>query len=106
MANVVTRGGAFLTLTGIDTDVLASDLWPEQSVSGIPIISIDFVIGAAGDKAVVREGSLTGPIIFGNDAGLSRMKHFGGKPVRPCLDVSEGTYNAAAALIIHIGDTG
>lgn len=103
MANVVTRGGGFLTLTGIDTDFLAEDLWPEGSIAGVPIQSIDFVIGAAGDKCVLREGSLTGPIIFGNDAGVSRQKYFGGLPVRICMDVSEGTYNAAAAVIIHIG---
>lgn len=102
MANVVTRGGGFLTLTGIDTDFVWEDLWP-NATGGVPIQNIDFVIGAAGDKCVLREGSLTGPIIFGNDAGVSRQKPFGGLPVRPCLDVSEGTYNAAAALIIHIG---
>jgi len=102
MANVVTRGGGFLTLTGIDTDFVWSDLWP-NATGGVPIQSIDFVIGAAGDKAVIREGSLTGPIIFGNDAGVSRQKYFDGQPVRPCIDVSDGTYNAAAAIIIHIG---
>jgi len=104
MANTVTRGGAFLTLTGIDTDVLASDLWPEQSVAGIPIVSIDFTISAGTDKCVVREGSLTGPIIFSNIAGEHKIKPFGGRVVRPCLDVSEGSYGATAALIIHIGD--
>jgi len=103
MANVVTRGGSFLTLTGIDTDFVAEDLW-ENVAAGKPIQSIDFVIGAAGDKCVLREGSITGPIIFGNDAGVSRQKSFGGMPVRICMDVSEGTYNAAAAVIIHIGD--
>ena len=104
MANTVTRGGAFLTLTGIDTDVLASDLWPEQSVAGIPIVTIDFAISAGTDKCVVREGSLTGPIIFSNIAGEHKIKPFGGRVVRPCLDVSEGSYGATAALIIHIGD--
>lgn len=103
MANTITRGGSFVTLTTIDTDLVCEDLWPEQCESGVPIISIDFVIGAAGDKAVIREGSLTGPIIFGNDAGVSRLKSFAGRPIRPCLDVSEGTYNSAAALIFHIG---
>lgn len=104
MANTVTRGGAFLTLTGIDTDVLASDLWPEQSVAGIPIVTIDFTISVGTDKCVIREGSLTGPIIFSNIAGEHKIKPFGGRIVRPCLDVSEGSYGAAAALIFHIGD--
>lgn len=104
MANTVTRGGAFLTLTGIDTDVLASDLWPEQSVAGIPIVTIDFTISAGTDKCVIREGSLTGPIIFSNIAGEHKIKPFGGRIVRPCLDVSEGSYGATAALIFHIGD--
>jgi hypothetical protein len=106
MANIITRGGSFLTLTSIDTDVLASDLWPEQSVSGIPVVSIDFAISAGTDKCVIREGSLTGPIIFSNIAGEHIIKPFAGKPIRPCLDVSEGSYGATAALIIHISGPG
>jgi hypothetical protein len=106
MANTVTRGGAFLTLTGIDTDVLSEDLWPEQTPAGIPVISIDFTISAGTDKCIVREGSLTGPIIFSNIAGEHVIKPFSGKPIRPCLDISEGSYGATAALIIHIGDAG
>lgn len=109
MANTVTRGGAFLTLSAIDTDVLASDLWPEQSVAGIPILTIDFVPGAQTDKCVIREGSLTGPIIFSVDipaAGFPgyNTKPFSGRPIRPCIDVSEGAYNALALVIFHIGD--
>ncbi|MCK4976288.1 MAG: hypothetical protein KAS36_05120 [Anaerolineales bacterium] len=109
MANTVTRGGSFLTLSAIDTDVLASDLWPEQSRAGVPVISIDFVPGAATDKCVIREGSLTGPIIFSHDIAAAnfpqgREKYFAGKPIRPCMDVSEGSYNAAALVIIQMGD--
>lgn len=109
MANTVTRGGSFLTLSAIDTDVLASDLWPEQSVTGIPILTIDFVPANAADKCVIREGSLTGPIIYSADIAASNFpgyntKPFYGKPIRPCIDVSEGSYNAAALIIIHIGE--
>lgn len=113
MANTVTRGGSFLTLSGIDTDVLAEDLWPEQAVSGIPILSIDFVPAAQTDKCVIREGSLTGPIIFQVDTDIAgqatwtstpNVKNFQGKPIKPCIDVSDGTYNAAALVIFHIGN--
>lgn len=110
MANTVTRGGSFLTLSAIDTDFVAEDLWPEQAAAGIPIISIDFVPAAGTDKCVIREGSLTGPIIFSKDCVAAtfedsgRRKDFQGKPIRPCMDVSEGSYNAAALVIIHIGN--
>jgi hypothetical protein len=98
----------FLTLSAIDTDVLAEDLWPEQADAGIPMESIDFQPGDATDKCVIREGSLTGPIIFTKDLGTDWQDHglvkpFGGKPIRPCIDVSEGSYNAAAVIIFHIG---
>lgn len=103
MANTITRGGSFLTLSTIDTDFVAEDLWDQSAITGIPIISIDFVVNAGTDKCIIREGSLTGPIIFSNDAGASLFKPIGGDPIRPCLDVSEGSYNAGALLIIHIG---
>lgn len=104
MANTVTRGGSFLTLSAIDTDFLSEDLWPEQTPSGIPLVTIEFVIAAGTDKCIIREGSLTGPIIFTNDVGNSKEKQIGGHPVRPCVDVSEGSYNAGALLIFHIGE--
>lgn len=110
MANTVTRGGSFLTLSAIDTDVLASDLWPEQSRAGIPIISIDFVPTNVGDHCRIREGSLTGPIIFDKDVAAPLensgfLKPFAGKPIRPCIDVSEGSYAGGSLIIFHIGDT-
>ncbi len=104
MANTITRGGSFLTLSAIDTDVLSEDLWPEQTPGGIPIVSVDFVIAAATDKCIIREGSLTGPIIFSNDEGNSLFKPYAGHPIRPCIDVSEGSYDSGALLIIHLGD--
>ena len=110
MANTVTRGGMFLTLNDIDTDFLASDLWPEQAAAGIPIISIDFQPAASTDKCVIREGSLTGPIIFSRDLDADGVwesgglvKDFGGQPIRPCMVVANGSYDAAALVIFHIG---
>lgn len=109
MANTVTRGGSFLTLSAIDTDFVAEDLWPEQAAAGIPIVTIDFVFGADTDKCVIREGSLTGPIIFSHDIAAGDfpgnfIKPFGGRPIRPCMDVSDGSYNAGALVIFHIGE--
>lgn len=107
MANTVTRDGMFLTLSGIDTDFIYSDLWSGR----VPIISIEFVPGAATDVCVIREGSLTGPIIFQKTMpqvadtwqGDNHIKPFGGQPIMPCMDVSDGSYNAGALVIFHIG---
>ena len=106
MANTVTRDGMFLTLSAIDTDFLYTDLWSGR----VPIISIDFQPAAATDKCVIREGSLTGPIIFSRDldsdgvwesGGL--VKYFQGQPIMPCMVVANGSYDAAALVIFHIG---
>ena len=63
MANTATKGGLFLTLSTIDTDFVYTDLWSDR----VPIQSITFVPAASTDKCVIREGSLTGPIIFSCD---------------------------------------
>jgi hypothetical protein len=88
--------------------LVCADLWPEQCVSGVPILSIDFVPAAGTDKCVIREGSLTGPIIFSSDFAAGAfpgnfVKDFYGRPIKPCMDVSDGSYNAAALVIFHIG---
>jgi len=105
MANTVTRGGLFLTLSAIDTDFVYTDLWSDR----VPIQSITFVPAAATDKCVIREGSLTGPIIFSCDLdsdgtweGFYPMV-YGGMPLMPCMDISDGSYDAGALVIFHIG---
>ena len=111
MAVTIERSGLFVTLSNIDTDITAEDIWPEQYAAGIPIHSIDFVPAVAGDLCVIREGSLTGPIIFKKDlvaatyqdGGL--IKPFMGQPIRPCINVSDGSYNAFALVIIQLGST-
>lgn len=103
MANTVTRGGQFLTLSAIDTDFVWSDLWATIP----PILSIQFVPAAATDKLVLREGSLTGPVFMSEDLPTAFeptcQKVFMGHPIKVCMDVSDGSYNAGAMVIIHIG---
>ncbi len=68
MANVVAVSGGFIQIThdgatNYDMTGSANGLTKEAS-DGHAIKSIQFNPSATGDKMVIREGSLTGPIFF------------------------------------------
>lgn len=82
MATTVVEGKRSIVLTGIDedfeagTDSLLTEYW---------IKSIQFIPGAASDRMIVRDGSLTGAEIF--DSGVCAA---GGVPI---FEQVEGWYS-------------
>ena len=111
MANTITKDGYFLTLSSIDADWLWSTQWPQYATGGVPLYSISFVPAAATDKCVIESGSVSGPVIFSVDLKSAPTeinwegmytKYYGGGLVKPVLDASDGSYNAAALVIFQL----
>lgn len=101
MANTFNYNGQFMSITDVDTDWLSTTHWN----AGQRIKSVGFFAAAQNDRCVLRAGSITGPIIYDSgpaDAALAvaNPQFMIDEKTIIALDESEGTYNAAAAIIV------
>ena len=95
MANTIVDDGLFVSLTDIDSDYDIGET--------LRIDSISFQSGADTDRCVIKNGSATGPVVFDYDVGTHpehKTVYFHGTKFRPFLDVSDGSFNAAAMVTI------
>jgi len=107
MANTFTKSSFCLNISALNSDWLWSETWPGHD-RGVPVWSIHFLAAAANDKCFIKDGSLTGPIVFHRLAvaiGDQVPSYFGGGLIRLALDFSDGTYNAASVVIITLDRT-
>lgn len=107
MANTFVRSKFCLNITDIDSDWLWSDTWPGHD-RGVPVQSIHFVATAAADKCIIRDGSITGPVVFHRIAtavGDQVPSYYGGNLIQLALDFSEGIYTADSVIIINLDKT-
>lgn len=101
MANTFVFNGQVLHVIAIDTDWTWSDHWTKSAPK---VRKIMFVPAAAGDQCVIKIGGATGPVVF--DSGVAPAsflpvsEDYGGESLELFLDVSDGTFNAGARLII------
>lgn len=107
MANTIVFTENVIDLIDIDTDWNWYDTLPAFATSkvGISIHSIQFKPAATGDHCVIKNGSATAAVIFDKEAENQyddKVVYFHGEELKPFLDVGDGTYNAAARVIILI----
>ena len=108
MANTIVLSGGIITLTAIDTDWLFS---ATVGLTGrINVHSIELVPAATADHCVILDGSAAGATIFDmtcikiTENYAPYIKYFPPSPgLKPFLDVTAGNYNAAAKVIIVLG---
>ena len=108
MVNTFIRSFATFNITDIDSDWLWSTTWP-GNLQGIPVYSIHFVATGANDLCILRDGSITGPIVFHRLAvavGDQVPSYFGGNLVQLALDFSEGVYTAASYIVVVLDRKG
>jgi hypothetical protein len=104
MANTFVRSKLVLNITDIDSDWLWSDTWKLHK-EGVPVYSIHFIATAAADACVLRDGSITGPVVFHRIAvavGDQVPSYFGGNIIQLALDFSEGVYTADSVIVITL----
>ena len=109
MANTIVLSGGVISLTAIDEDWLYS---ATVGLTGrINVHSIELVPAAANDHCVIKDASAAGATIFDMKCILVNanyapyIKYFPSSPgLKPFLDVSDGAYNAAAKVIIVLGE--
>jgi len=104
---VYDSGQGIITISAIDADWT----WTEtlNIASGLRIHSIRFNPGAANDRCVINNGSVSGADMFDS----SVAQNTGGGTIvyfpptlryKPILDVSDGTYDAAAKVTITLAE--
>jgi len=106
--NTFNRSKVCLDIATIDSDWLWSDTWPGHG-DGVPVHSIHFIATGAADECVLRDGSITGPIVFHRvvtAVGDQVPSYFGGNVIQLALDFSEGTYTALSHIIIVLDRKG
>ena len=104
MANTITKSKGMLNLSALDSDWLWSTTYPGH-LQGIPIWSIAIKAHAAGTICILREGSLTGPIVFHRECvavGDQVPSYYGGELIQLVLEFSDGTYGANAVICIKL----
>ncbi len=104
MANTFTRTKGTLMISDIDSDWLWSTTFP-GNLQGIAVQSIHFIAHAAANICVLRDGSLTGPIVFHRNAvavGDQVPSYFNGELIQLTLAVANGTYGANAFICIKL----
>ncbi len=108
MANTFIRGYNSFNITDVDSDWLWSTHWPGHD-QGIPVWSIHFWGTGANDACVIRDGSITGPVVFHRLAvavGDQVPSYFGGIKLKLALDFSEGVYTALSYVMIVLDRRG
>ena len=109
-ANTITyvEGSRVITFTSIDTDWTWTDTFPGKT-SGLVILAIRFNPGAINDRCVINAGTVSGGDLFDSsvaqNTGEASIQYYDtSKRYKPVLDVSDGTYNAAAKITIILGE--
>lgn len=104
MANSITAWNKqAVEITAIDSDWQFSDTFPFD----MGVLLIQFVPGADTDRCVIKAGDAAGPIVFDVSVAATtdhRVQYFYGEQLNLFLDVSEGSYNANAKVIIVATD--
>jgi len=105
MANTITLSGNVIEISTIDTDWNWYDTLVAYATSqvGVPLHSVQFLPGAANDRCVLKNGSVTAAAFFdkiAEDVYDNTQFKFDGEEFKPVLDVSAGVYSADAKLII------
>jgi hypothetical protein len=107
-ATVVKRLPYSVHLASVDADFdWGDDVTPDDGTSidkNPPLNSITFVPGANNDKLIVRDASITGPIIF-HALCLNtdeKIQYYYGSRKRPVIDFSECTFSAGHYVIFDI----
>ncbi len=104
---VFDSGEGIITISSIDADWTWTDT--VNIAGGLKIHSIRFNPGAANDRCIINNGAVTGTDLFDS----SVAQNTGGGAIeyypstiryKPVLDVSDGTYNAAAKVTIHLSE--
>ncbi|MBF0119983.1 MAG: hypothetical protein HQK79_14205 [Desulfobacterales bacterium] len=105
MATTITRTDQFITITGIDADVLPGTL-SRGSDQSLKIKRIEFVAGNANDKIVIKQGTDTGATICqlgSSQASEPDRIDFGdGCRCKPYIDLSDCTLNNNHKLNIEL----
>lgn len=96
MAQTVNSYGKTITVTIADT----SD-WLWSSIQSTPgkLLGVGFYPGAAGDKLIVRNGSIAGPfVVLESLDGEPRYQPMWGVEFSPCIDYSECTFSTTSSF--------
>lgn len=100
MANTTTVSGNVVEITGLDADWIATtDLSTRTEHGPVKVTSIQFSPSATGDILIVRDGSITGPVMFHVKCTADtdqRVKYFHAFDCNPAIDISECTFGTAA----------
>jgi len=109
MANTITYGSnkQVINITGIDTDWSWDDDADVKALSnnrgGLPIQSILFVPAATDDLVVLKDGDAITLKAKAMDAYSEKIKYFPKGAYTPLsLTVTDGSYSAAALIIIQL----
>ena len=94
-APTVKRSGNFIEVSAITEDVIPSQIF--KAADGIgqrKFIRIEFH-GPAGDKCVLRQGSLTGPKAVTLDVTTEKLtdRVYNVRYLNPYIEFSDGVYN-------------
>ena len=105
--NVYVRSKAALEINTLAADWTWIETWPGDTF-GVAVWSIHFIATGAADKCIIRDGSITGPIIFHRIAtavGDQVPSYFGGNLIQLAIDFSEGIYTAGSSINIVLDKT-
>ena len=103
-ANTVlyTEGSYTLTISSINADWTWTDTFPGKT-KGIRLLAIRFNPGAANDRCIINSETVSGADLFDSsvaqNTGEGSIQYYdSSKLYKPVLDVTDGTYNAAAKV--------
>lgn len=111
MATVVTEGRGVINITwttGLTDFVLDTDL-AKFADTGMFVKSIQFIHSQATDRMVIRDGGITGPVVFDQTTvaavNAPEPKYYG-RWMKPCIDATDCTVGGTlgnARVIIEFG---
>ncbi len=96
----VKRSGNFIEVSAITEDVLPGQIFGDDGmITKRNFRRIEF-LGPAGDKCVLRHGSLTGPKAVTLDATTEKLtdRVYNVKLLDPYIEFSDGVYNTHTLL--------
>ena len=103
MANTTTITGRFINIAFDNaTDWLLSTEFPDSADVGLFVKSITFIPNASDDKLVIRNGSITGTVIYSEKATGpydTRIRNFGGACIKPYIESTDCSTASCVAVI-------
>jgi hypothetical protein len=104
--SVIVRSGNYISISGIAADLTPQDIFGTDGAhpEGKKIRRIEFYSNTAGDKAVVQEGSITGPVITTLDVTAEKLtdRTYFDNYMFPFIDFSAGVYTGTHALTFEL----